>query len=105
MARATGDKARQIGFSCQAAATNTAEAIVTNAAASRAVIAPRGNSRLAVRGFSASSRASASRLKPIAALRAATIATRIHTPTPHVSGVRRAASKAPASANGRAKTE
>jgi hypothetical protein len=38
---------------------------------------PRGSSRPAVRGLSASIRASASRLNPIAALRAATIATRI----------------------------
>ncbi len=37
-------------------------------------IAPRGSSRIAVRGFSASQRASTRRLKPIAALRAATIA-------------------------------
>ena len=51
--------------------------MTTKSIASRAVIAPRGSSRIAVRGFSASWRASTSRLNPIAALRAATIATTI----------------------------
>ena len=46
------------------------------------VIAPRGSSRIAVRGFSASWRASTSRLNPIAALRAATIATTIQSHAP-----------------------
>ena len=45
----------------------------TNSAASRRVIAPRGSSRIAVRGLSASNRASTSRLNPIAALRAPTM--------------------------------
>ena len=66
---------------------------------------PRGISRFAVRGLSASNRASTSRLKPIAALRAATIATRIHPTFDQVSGAWRAASSAPANANGSAKTE
>ena len=43
--------------------------------ASRLVIAPRGSSRPAVRGLPASKRASTSRLKPIAALRADTMQT------------------------------
>ena len=51
-------------------------------------------------------RASTSRLKPIAALRAATIATRIHpTVAPRRPATCRAASSAPASANGSANTE
>ncbi len=68
-------------------------------------MAPRGISRFAVRGFSASKRASTSRLNPIAALRAATMATRIHAIVGQVSGAWRAASSAPASANGSANTE
>src|SRR5882762_7158959 len=66
---------------------------------------PRGSSRIAVRGFSASMRASARRLNPIAALRAATIATRIQPAVVHVTAVCCAASSAPARANGSAKTE
>jgi hypothetical protein len=51
--------------------------MTTNSVASRKVMAPRGSSRAAVRGLSASKRASTRRLNPIAAERAATIATRI----------------------------
>src|SRR6266852_7281131 len=89
--------------------------MTTKATASRMLIAPRGSSRFAVRGLSASMRASASRLNPIAALRAATIAARIHSsgPTPSTvseydasdSCLRCAASSAPANANGSANTE
>ena len=51
-------------------------------------------------------RASTSRLNPIAALRAATIATRIHADAPaSATGACCAASSAPASANGSANTE
>jgi len=77
IASATGDSAKQSGDSFQAANTKTAEAIVTNNTASGRVIAPRGNSRMAVRGLRASYRASTRRLKPMAALLAATIATTI----------------------------
>ena len=45
----------------------------TKTAASRRLIAPRGISRMAVRGLSASKRASTARLKPMAALRALTM--------------------------------
>ena len=45
--------------------------------ASRLLIITRGSSRFAVRGFKASSRASTRRLKPMAALRAAIMATMI----------------------------
>src|SRR5690242_14186667 len=83
----------------------SADAIATNAIASARLIAPRGSSRIAVRGLSASIRASTTRLKPIAALRAATIATRIQPTVVHVTCACRDASSAPARANGSAKTE
>ena len=60
---------------------------------------------MTVRGLSASRRASTRRLNAIAALRAATMATRIHATTVQVSGACRPASNAPASANGSANTE
>ena len=79
--------------------------MTTNAAASPRVIAPRGISRIAVRGLSASWRASASRLNPIAALRALTMQTTIHATCDQENGWSRHASSAPVSANGSAKTE
>ncbi len=83
--------------------------IATKIAASLRDMAPRGSSRPAVRGLSASQRASASRLNPIAALRAATIATTIQSRRQPIafsdhSPVRLSASSAPVSANGSAKT-
>src|SRR5262249_36704740 len=113
MASATGDSAKHSGPSRQAAYTNSSDAAATNAAASFVDMRPRGSSRLAVRGFRASVRASASGLNPMAALRAATIATRTQpivagggsrtdagpTPAPFP------ASSTPANANGSAKTE
>ena len=66
---------------------------------------PRGISRMAVRGLPASNRASTNRLKAIAALRAATIATMIHATCCQPTGWCRAASSAPVNANGSAKTE
>ena len=79
-------------------------------AASPRVITPRGNSRDIVRGFNASCDASARRLNPIAALRAATMATTIQTrrtatERPVQSPSRCSASSAPVSANGSANTE
>jgi hypothetical protein len=53
---------------------------MTKMAASVRVIAPRGSSRIDVLGFNASCRASASLLKPIAALRALTMQTMIQRP-------------------------
>ena len=50
-------------------------------------------------------RASTSRLKPIAALRAATIATITHTTCDQRNGASRQASSAPVKANGSANTE
>ncbi len=110
IASATGDSAKQSGPSRQAANRKTAVATATKAVASARVIAPRGISRAAVRGFNASCAASASRLNPIAALRAATIAATIH-PTRAATdrGVQSAewwsASSAPVSAKGSANTE
>ena len=66
---------------------------------------PRGSSRIAVRGLSASKRASTARLKPIAALRALTMQTTIQPTCVHENGCVRHASSAPVSANGSANTE
>ena len=60
---------------------------------------------MAVRGLPASNRASTKRLKAIAALRAATIATTIQAICCQLIGWCRAASRAPVNANGNAKTE
>src|SRR5258708_4543694 len=115
LASATGDSARQTLFSRHDANTNAADDTATKNAASRGLIAPRGISRFAVRGFRASIRASTRRLNPIAALRAATIATttqkRGRTPFPRFAMEKAygpfsfRASSAPARANGSAKTE
>ena len=70
-------------LSRDAAKMNAADATATNMVASSVVMAPRGISRFAVRGFSASKRASTRRLNPIAAERAATIATRIQPTIDH----------------------
>ena len=105
MASATGESAKHSGLSRHDANTNAADDTATNTVASRVLIRPRGISRIAVRGLSASIRASTSRLNPIAALRAATIAARIQPIVPHLTAVCCAASSAPASANGSAKTE
>ena len=74
--------------SCHAANTNTTDETTTKTTASARDIAPRGISRIAVRGLSASYDASASRLNPIAALRAATIATTIQATRQADDGVR-----------------
>src|SRR5262245_44224860 len=87
MPSATGDNMKHSGFNWYAANTNSADATTTKAVASAALIAPRGISRLAVLGFSASNRRSTRRLNPIAAERAITIATRIHPTVVHVTAV------------------
>ena len=61
--------------------------------------------RFAVRGLRASHHASTRRLKPMAALRAATMATTIHSTCQRSTTCVRAASSAPVSANGSANTE
>src|SRR6188768_4338417 len=109
MASATGDNTRHVVPSWNAANTNTTDDTMTKTDASVRLITPRGISRIAVRGFCASHFASARRLNPIAALRAATIATTIHnsrhTASSRVSGRACTASSAPVNANGSAKTE
>ena len=75
IARATGDNNPHVRFNCHDAATNTIDETITKMVASRLLRTPRGISRIAVRGLSASIRASTRRLNPIAALRAETIAT------------------------------
>jgi hypothetical protein len=87
-----------------AATTNAAADSATNAHTSRRDRSPAGSSRPAVRGFRASSSWSARRLKPMAALRAPTMATRIQT-TCRREGAPPAARTAAAMAKGRAKTE
>ena len=77
MASARGDSTRQSQLSWAAATTNATALAATNAAAAGREMAPRGISRMAVRGFLPSNSASTSRLNPMAALRAATIATTI----------------------------
>src|SRR4029450_6068296 len=77
----------------------------TNSVASVVDIAPRGSSRIDVLGFAASNRASTSRLNPIAALRALTMQTTIHSTCDQENGCSRQASNAPVSANGSANTE
>ena len=104
MSSASGDSQPQRRLIWKALATKAAAATATNAQPSPAVIAPRGSSRLAVRGFFASKRASTMRLKPIAALRAATMQARIQANCRHDGEDSRAASSAPVKANGSANT-
>src|SRR5512145_2252351 len=86
IARAIGAKTKQIQLSWYAASRNKRAAPMVRAAASQTFTVPRGNSHPAVRGLSASKCLSAKRLKPIAAVRAATIATRIQESAGNVTG-------------------
>ena len=106
IASATGDSAKQIGFSRQAAETKTATTTTTNAAASLTLMAPRGS--LAVR------RSRIQRVEPrvheaVESHRRASRRDHRHAessrPSPTSTGACRAASSAPASANGSANTE
>src|SRR5665811_767341 len=76
----------------------------TNVATNAGERCPAGKARVLVRGLAASMEASAQRLNAIAAERAATMATMIHTSW-RSEGNPPAASMAPQSANGRAKME
>src|SRR5688500_15774149 len=105
MASATGDSAKQIQPSGQVEATKAADVAIRKAQACAPDNWPVGISRFAVRGLSASQRASTMRLKAIAALRANTIASTIHSTRIGATGRSAAASSAPTSANGSAKTE
>src|SRR5439155_22069853 len=104
IASANGESARVTRLSCDAPSTNTAEEITTNVVTNAGVRVPAGRARVCVRGFTASIVASARRLKAIAAERAETIATIIH-PSWWMDGRPLAASMAPHSAKGSAKTE
>ena len=94
-----------MAFNWNDASTNATDMTITNTVASRRLKAPRGISRMAVRGFSASIRASTSRLNPMAALRAVTMATTTQAICAHANGACCHASNAPVSANGSANTE
>src|SRR5688572_13802633 len=75
---ATGGNMPHKGVTWVAANMNISDETTTNTVASRRPRAPVGISRIAVRGLSASMRASTIRLNPMAALRADTMATIIH---------------------------
>ncbi len=107
MASASGESAKASRFSIAAANTKTAAAIAVNVHAVARLSAPRGISRSRVRGFSASMRASAMRLKAIAAERAPTMATitQSQTRTGGQAPSRCTAKRTPESAKGSAKTE
>ncbi len=105
MSNATGDSMPHSGFKNVAAAMKMSDDRNTKSVASRRLIAPDGISRADVRGLRASIRASTRRLKPIAADRAATIATMTQKTCDQRNGASRHASSAPVSANGSAKTE
>jgi len=102
--RATGASAAHSGFSAHAAKRNTTIAPITAAHAWLIVRRPVGSSRFWVRGFLASMRRSAMRLKPIATNRAAVNATTTSAIARHVTGARYDATITPSSANGKAKS-
>jgi hypothetical protein len=105
MANATGASTRQSVLRRDALNRKIVDDTRTKSVASQWLIAPRGISRIAVRGLSASHRASTRRLKPMAALRALTMQTTIQTTCVQENGSVRHASSAPVSANGSANTE
>ena len=76
MNSATGDSRAVSRLIVEAAAMNSRALTATKRRACRAGITPAGISRPAVRGFSASMRRSAQRLKPMAVLRAKTMQSR-----------------------------
>src|SRR5262249_11706302 len=72
-ASATGERYRVARLSLAAPRTKSVQAATTNKAANRCESAPLGMARMAVRGLAASIRASAMRLKAMAAERAETM--------------------------------
>ncbi len=92
-------------MSIPAARTKAATETPTKSHTSRLVRTPRGSSREAVRGLRASIAWSARRFTPIAALRAATMATTIQKRTRPSNPPCRVARAKEARANGSAKTE
>src|SRR4026208_2429785 len=104
IAKATGDKIKQTQLSWYDASTKTSAATLVRALASHTVPVPRGNSHSWVRGLSASNFLSAKRLKPIAAVRAPTMAIKIHSRVRGVTGCFGQAKATADSANGSANT-
>jgi len=88
----------------EAANTNSTQETTTNVATNAGVSVPAGKARVWVRGLAASIEASASRLKAMAADRAETMATMIHSNC-FPPGNPLAASMAPHNAKGSAKIE
>src|ERR1700677_4705077 len=103
-ARTTGDRNNVSRFSCAAARIKASDITTVKPATKRRLSTPVGIARPAVRGLAASRRASAHRLKAMAAERAVTMHTTIQKTLRH-SGHPAAASIAPARAKGRAKIE
>src|SRR5581483_5118873 len=104
MASATGERYRVARLSCAAPSTNTPQAKATKIAANFCESSPAGIARMAVRGFAASIRASAMRLKAMAADRAEIMQSTIQ-PSLAAVGMPPAASMAAHKANGSAKIE
>src|SRR5258708_9915117 len=108
MKSATGESFRASGFNFHAAKMKIATAATVTINAKPVARARAASASCAVRGFALSKRTSAMRLTVMAALRAATMATMIQRNCFQVGQpwvVKRAASRAPVSANGKAKTE
>src|SRR6266571_4975179 len=97
------ERAAHNGFNAHAAHRKTTIAASTAAHAWLTVNRPAGSSRPCVRGFRASMRRSAMRLKPIATNRAAVNAMTTRTPERHVTGWMYDATMTPSNANGSAK--
>src|ERR1700733_5406183 len=104
IASARGERMSASRFSCAAERTKTSDITTVKPATKRRLKIPAGMARDAVRGLAASRRASAQRLKAMAAERAATMQTTIQKTLPHA-GQPAAANIAPQRAKGRAKIE
>src|SRR5687767_3870995 len=104
IAKATGDKIKQIQLSWYEASTKTSAATLVRTLASQTVTLPRGNSHSLLRGLSSSNSLSAKRLNPIAAVRAPTMATRIQIKFRRVTGYFGHAKATEDRANGNANT-
>src|SRR6202521_3074231 len=102
--RATGERSSDSRLSWDAAKTKTAQETTTNVATKPGVRVPAGRARVWVRGLAASILASASRLKAMAAERAATMATMVQASV-RPAGTPFAASMAPHKAKGSTKIE
>src|SRR5262245_17052398 len=101
-ASASGLSRKQSGLSSQAATRKTEAATMIETHAWASVSAPRGSSRLRVRGLAESNLRSAIRLNPIAAQRAAENATTTRATVRRVTVTAREAASTPRRANGSA---